>query len=213
MQREKANGGGRGAYEASVEAAVAIVKRGVDPALAHRYDDHQWFVAHTHPCQETAVLGRLLELGLEAVCPRIPQMRQRAVQPWREAVRYVPLYPCYLFVPFDLDGLAWRVALTLPGMRRFLGEGFERPTPIPYDFVEFSQAVAAARVMEVESNGRRDSVYHRDDKVVVLKGPFAEHTGIVDMPGATRVAILLSVFGRTVRTEVRAKDLRLSSGG
>ena len=200
----------RAAYEATVEATAAVIRRGVEtPVQRALRAGNQWFVAHTHPYQEPAVLGRLLELGLEAVLPRIPQVRQRAVQPWREAVRYVPLYPCYMFVPMDLESLAWRVALTLPGMRRFLGEGFERPIPITSDFVEFSLAVAEARVTEIENSSRKGTMFEPGDQVQVLNGAFADHQGIVEMPGLARVAIMLQVFDRKVKTMVAARDLKL----
>lgn len=168
---------------------------------------HPWYVAHTHPMQEGALLGRLLELGIDAVLPRIPQFRQRSHQPWRDAIRYVPLYPCYLFVPLDIEAPAWRVALTLPGMRRFLGERLDHPIPIHAEFVEFSLSIAAARMAEVENEHKPQAAFNNGDRVKVLAGPFAEHEGIVNLTGTQRVAIMLNVFGRSVHTEVSAHDL------
>lgn len=198
----------RALYEDSVADTVAIVSKIRNGITLETPPQLPWYVAYTYPCQESAVIGRLMELGLEPVLPRIPQYRQRTAQPWREAMRYVPLYPCYLFVPFDVEEMAWKVALSVPGMRMFLGDRKDHPQPISAEFVAFSQAVAAARASEMHQQKPGQPEFAEGDHVKVLSGPFAGYAGIVDLSGSARVAIMLEFFNRTVRTEVMSCDLR-----
>lgn len=149
----------------------------------------------------------LLDLGFQAVAPQfldeVPANPARKL-PRREVMRVA--YPGYVLVEFDQDDAGWRRIASRPGVRRVMGSGPERPSPL--------LAVHAAWVLGQFGPGGAQRVPRGPaltaaplalgTMVRVMAGPMDGMAG--EVVASNGRAVTLMVAGRRVRTAQAAVD-------
>lgn len=157
----------------------------------------RWYVAHTRPMAEARAREHLVNQGFEAWLPEYRKLRRHARRT-DHVLR--PLFPRYLFVHLDLDAERWRSVLGTAGVQHLVGG--DPPTPLP-------DAVIAHLKARVDEEGlvpvSPALSLKSGDAVRIAEGPLADLEGIfLDIDDKDRVAILLSLMGRSLRVHVAA---------
>ena len=156
-----------------------------------------WYVVHTKPRAEAKALLHLRNQGFHCFLPRIVKLRHHARQITRT---FVPLFPRYFFVRFDLDVTLWRAVNGTRGVVNLLTDG-TRPLRVPVGVIETlvakcdSQGIASLTAMGIFCAGRN---------VKIQTGAFAGQTGSITkilLEGSERVGVLLTLLG--VGTELK----------
>lgn len=165
----------------------------------------EWIVAHCHANAETKAEAHLKRQGFEIYLPKIKTTRRHARRV-ETVVR--PLFPRYLFIEFNENSTHWRPICSTVGVSQLLTAG-ERPLVVPAWVIE------QLRQREDKNglfSGARGKPFEKGDPIKITSGPLAEHAGIFDhLNDSQRVAVLLEIMGRQVKTLVPLEDVRRAS--
>ena len=106
-----------------------------------------------------------------------------------------PMFPCYLFAKFDFEG-QWANIRYTRGLRDVVHFG-DRPAVLDEWIAEELARRSAHGPIELPKHE-----FAPGDRVVVVDGPLREFEGMFEqrLSGSERVAILLSIMGRSART-------------
>jgi transcription antitermination factor NusG len=155
-----------------------------------------WYVIQTKPHKEAVAATLLRKAGFEIFFPKVKSVKKGTA----------PLFPLYIFVNADLENVFnHRLVKFTRGVNRILGtEG--KPRPISCEAIEMiNERVNSDKVLEYDQlkAGR---------EIKITRGPFQDLLGILEKPvtAAGRVAVLLNVFGRSVRMFAHAKDIAVA---
>ncbi len=155
-----------------------------------------WYVVQTQPHAETKAVWHLRRQEFQTYLPRFRKKRRHA---GRTDVVLAPLFPRYLFVSVDMETQRWLSIRSTVGVSRLVCNG-ERPAQLPWSVYE-----------SLKSREDEDGLIQLDlrprfapgDKISILDGAFRGCNGLYEgMTGNERVAILLDLLGRKVRTTV-----------
>jgi transcriptional antiterminator RfaH len=154
----------------------------------------QWFVVQTRPNSERRAVEHLRRQGFEVYFPVYLKRRSHAGKIDMVAA---PLFPRYLFIGIDLESQPWRSIRSTFGVSQLVCHG-DRPAPLA------DEVIAELRSREDEGGLiRLGSAFQPGERVRVVGGAFADHFGMFDSMGdGERVAVLLDLLGRKVRTVV-----------
>ncbi|MBN33736.1 MAG: transcriptional activator RfaH [Rhodospirillaceae bacterium] len=159
-----------------------------------------WYVVQTRPQAEVRAAQHLGNQGFDAW---LPQFRKTVRHARKSQSVLRPLFPRYLFVRVDLDAEQWRSILGTVGVISLVGG--DPPTPMADEVVE----VLRQRCDE-EGLVRVDPALGltAGQSVRIAEGPLADLEGVfLEVDDQARVAILLSLMGRTVRVQVDARNV------
>ena len=160
--------------------------------------DLNWYAVHTRSRHEKMVHRQIAACALESFLP-LRQERRR----WKDRWKWVefPMFPGYLFVRGEIDGLedVWRAK----GVVQVLGRGTGHPTPVPDAQIHRVRAVVDSRVhMEPCPYLTRGTL------VRVLRGPLMGVQGIfVQRKNLDRIVIAVDLIGKAVATEIDVGDV------
>ena len=155
-----------------------------------------WYVAQTRPHAETKASQHLSRQGFGVFLPRYLKHRRHAGRIERVAA---PLFPRYLFVSIDVAQQRWLSIDSTVGVTKLVRNG-DVPAPVP-------QPVIDALKCREDADGFIQLIprprFSPGDKIRVVGGAFCESYGLYEGTSAhQRVAILLDLLGRKVRTIV-----------
>jgi transcriptional antiterminator RfaH len=155
-----------------------------------------WYVAQTHPHAETKASGHLRRQGFAIYLPRYLKQRRHARRVEQIAA---PLFPGYVFVSVDLTTQRWLSIDSTFGVSKLVRNG-KVPAAVP-------QPVIDALKCREDADGFVQLIrwprFAPGDKIRVVGGAFCDCCGLYDgMSSRERVAILLDLLGRKVRTIV-----------
>ena len=160
-----------------------------------------WYAVQSKPRQELIAEQNLQRQGFTTYLPRI-RLRKRKRDSWVDAVE--PLFPRYLFIHVDpdQDSLApVRSTLGVAGLVRF-GQLLR---PLPEAVIHYLK-----QLEDPETKQRQAEVWPHQpgDTLEVLEGPFANLTGIYQMPlGEDRALLLIELLGRSNSVAVAKEAL------
>ena len=158
-----------------------------------------WYVVHTHPNAEMKAVAHLERQGYEIYLPRYRKWRRHARR--RELV-WRPLFPRYLFIALDLLETRWRPILSTVGVSSLV-RGGGKPVPTASGLVEEIQEQERCHLFDENAQVAHLRI---GDLVRVISGPFADQIGKFCTVGdRERVAILLELLGREVKTSMSAE--------
>jgi transcriptional antiterminator RfaH len=149
-----------------------------------------YWCARTEVSRERVAERFLAMAGYEVYCPRIRE---------RGAVRV--LFPSYLFIA---AAAGWYTARWTVGVVGLIGlEGYE-PTRIPDSEIDVIRGREKGGLVVLP----RPPGLQRGDRVLVKRGPFADHLALYEgqMPHE-RVAVLLTLLGSQRRIELPKGDI------
>jgi transcriptional antiterminator RfaH len=164
-----------------------------------------WIVAHCQANAEIKAEAHLKRQGFEVYLPKIKTTRRHAR---RIEMVLRPLFPRYLFIGFDENSTHWRPICSTVGINHLLTAG-ERPLVAP------SWVIEQLRQREDKNglfSGAGEKPFSKGDPIKITRGPLAEHAGIFDyLNDSQRVAVLLEIMGRKVKTLVPLEAIRRAS--
>lgn len=142
-----------------------------------------WFLIYTKPKCEDSVSGKFIEKGFQVLNPKIRERRyiRRKLQD-----TISPLFPCYLFVQFDLEK-NYRLVRYTRGVRSVVGSECA-PTEVPDAIIGELQKRMEDGFVKAASKG-----FDPGAEVTIKAGPFEGFNAIFEkeLKGRERVAILL----------------------
>jgi len=155
-----------------------------------------WYVAQTHPHAETKASEHLRRQGFVFYLPRYLKQRRHARRVERIAA---PLFPRYLFVSIDLATQRWLSIDSTFGITKLVRNG-DVPAAVPQAIIdELKSREDAGGLVQLIPRPR----FAPGDKVRVVGGAFRDCFGLYEGMGSReRIAILLDLLGRKVRTIV-----------
>lgn len=164
--------------------------------------EQRWFCIHTHPGQELLAVADLHRQGFLAYLPLFVDRKRTVMQ-----VRYSrrpdpvlkPLFPAYMFIPFDRSQQRWSPIALTRGVKRIFGSRPDAPTPVPVGVVE-------ALIARSGPDGYIDDAKPADGlpeievgaSIRINEGPMTSFEGVCEMSDGDRVRVLLNLFGRSV---------------
>jgi len=151
-------------------------------------NSQRWYVVHTNAKQEDRAASNLRAWQVETFSPRMKERRynQFTNEP---ILMTTPLFPRYIFAPFEADQLLHKVSNTR-GVHSVVNFN-SCPAFIDDEVIAFMQSqVNADGFVEI---GRE---FKAGDKVIIERGPFKNLLGIFerDLKEKDRVMILLTSF-------------------
>ena len=160
-----------------------------------------WYVLHTKSRFENVVNEGLTKKSLEVFLPKI-QVRSKRRD--RKVMIRVPLFPGYLFVKTNLEPYEHIEIVKTVGAVRLVGN---KDGPIPV----FSETIESLKIMvqgnESVTTGSR---FKKEDKVIVVHGPFAGVVGtFVRHRGKGRVIVNIEALGQYAGVNVSEEDIEL----
>ena len=165
----------------------------------------EWMVAHCHANAEARAEAHLKQQGFEVYLPKYKTTRRHAR---RVETVIRPLFPRYLFIGYDADASQWRPIRSTIGVSHLITSG-ERPLVAPSSIIE------QLRAREDDSGlcaGGGESTFKNGDAVEITSGPFFDRLGVFDgLNDNQRIAVLLNIMGRQVRTLVPREAIRRAS--
>lgn len=159
-----------------------------------------WYVAQTLPHKEQWAIQHLRFQGFETFFPRFRCRELRRSVP---RVTLKPVFPGYVFVAFDAEGLSWPSIRGTRGVRRLVGPALGRPQSVPKLVMELLFARCSGEIMTALLEEIRPG-----DKVQINSGPLFRRIAEVESlsPGG-RVSLLFDMLGCTNSIEVDRSSL------
>ena len=164
----------------------------------------QWYAVHTHARDEMKAMRHLGRQGFEVYLPQHLTRRRHARRTdWVPS----PLFPRYLFVRMDTDGVRWRVINSTSGVSYLVCNG-ERPTSVPPGIVEEILARTGEDGMVLVN----PEPFKKGTPVQITDGAFCDHVGLFECADDNeRVFILLDLMGRQVKVRVAAESVHATA--
>ncbi|MEH6518284.1 MAG: transcription/translation regulatory transformer protein RfaH [Halioglobus sp.] len=160
-----------------------------------------WYAVQTKPRQELIAEQNLQRQGFTTYLPRI-RLRKRKRDSWVDAVE--PLFPRYLFIHVDPDQNSLAPVRSTLGVATLVRFG-QLLRPLPDAVIHYLK-----QLEDPETKQRQAEVWPHQpgDTLEVLEGPFANLTGIYQMPlGEDRALLLIELLGRSNSVAVAKEAL------
>ncbi|MBI2413917.1 MAG: hypothetical protein HYV24_12005 [Deltaproteobacteria bacterium] len=152
--------------------------------------DRKWYLVYTKPRNEDALEKKFLDAGLEVLNPKVKErkyVRRRVT----EAVS--PLFPCYVFVKFDVFR-NYRFVKYARGVKKLVG--FENcPTPVSDGIISSIEERTEGGFVAI-----RKDMFRAGDAVHIKAGPLSGFDAIFEreVKDTERVSILLKAVNARV---------------
>lgn len=153
-------------------------------------EGRKWYLVYTKPRNEDALERKFLDAGLEVLNPKVKErkyVRRRVT----EAVS--PLFPCYVFVKFDVFR-NYRLVKYSRGVKKLVG--FENcPTPVSDAIISSIEGRTEGGFVAV-----RKDMFRAGDTVQIKAGPLSGFDAIFEneVKDTERVSILLKTVNARV---------------
>ena len=162
----------------------------------------EWIAAHCHANTETKAEMHLKRQGFDVYLPKFKTTRRHAR---RVETVIRPLFPRYLFIGFDAAGTHWRPIRSTIGISHVITAG-ERPLVTP------AWVIDQLRQREDDSgllSEAGEKSFDKGEAIQITSGPFFDHLGTFEgLSDNHRVAVLLDIMGRQVKTLVPREAIR-----
>jgi transcriptional antiterminator NusG len=162
-----------------------------------------WYVIHTYSGYENAVkealMQRIESLGMQnyifnVIVPTEKIMIMKKGKLTEEERR---IFPGYVLVDMTVTDESWYVVRNTPNVTGFVGSG---TVPVAVSGDEF-------KILKRQM-GQQEPIFKIDvdvgDRVIILKGPFAQYEGVVNAVDDEKgkIKVLISIFGRETPVEL-----------
>lgn len=164
-----------------------------------------WIVAHCHSNAEFKAESHLTRQGYCVYVPKYKKARRHAR---RVETVIRPLFPRYIFIAYNPTHTHWRPISSTVGVTNLITAG-ERPLRVPSWVIEQLQESEDGGGFYVGTN---QEVLKKGDAIEFTNGPFLDHQGVFyGLNDSQRVAVLLDIMGRQVKTLVPLEEIRRAS--
>ena len=154
-----------------------------------------WSAAQVYASQESRAITNLRRQGFEAFYPAFIRDENRT-----RTNPTTPLFPGYVFVRLDTC-TRWGSINNTFGVIRLLADRQAQPQRVPLEFM-----ISIKRCILPDP----DAIYailEPGSEVCIRRGPFAEHTAVVEWTRENRLGLFFQIFKQDVRIEVNPADV------
>lgn len=146
----------------------------------------EWYLIYTKPKAEDLLTKKFTACGFEVFNPKLKERRHI-----RKKVQDVisTLFPCYIFVRFDVDE-SYKLVKYTRGVKNVVGaDGV--PMTVPVGIIESIRKRMENNVVPVAP-----ACFEPGDNVIIKGGPFKDFEAIFegDLKGIDRVSVLLTAI-------------------
>ena len=143
-----------------------------------------WFALYTLPKNEKKVTERLQNIGIEAYCPMVTQVKQ-----WSDRKKKVetPLISSYVFV--NLEEKERNRVFDIHGIVRYL-YWLGKPAIIQYHEIALLKDSLKGIFTSVDVQGLKPG-----DSLTISKGPFKGKEGVVSQVEKNKIRLVLKELG------------------
>jgi len=159
-----------------------------------------WFLAQLKPNSFRIAERNLKRQGFTTFFPLAEETSQRR---GKFATTLRPLFPGYIFVALDANGVLWRKVNSTQGVTKLVSFG-DAPAPVPLDLV-------SQLMLRCDAQGKLfpPKLLKPGDRVAITKGPFANFVVEVEQIAPDRrIWALMDIMGSQTRVALRAEQLR-----
>jgi len=176
---------------------------GVDEDIEDK--DKKWYVIHTYSGYENKVSANLLKKiesrGMKDYIAQvlIPTEDEVEIKDGKKKITKKMIYPGYIMVKMKLTDDSWYLIRNTTGVTGFVGSGVgSKPIPL-----EEKEVKSILRQTRAEVSKYRE-LFHKDEPIKVISGPFADFTGVVEevYPERAKLKVLITIFGRETPVEI-----------
>lgn len=167
----------------------------------------EWIVAHCHANAEMKAEMHLRRQGYEVYLPKYKKSRRHAR---RVETIIRPLFPRYIFIAYYAETTHWRPIKSTVGINHLITAG-EKPLSAPAWVIDQlrQREDEMGFYIDVDDSSPRLT---KGDAVEITRGPFFDHRGVFNgLNDSQRVAVLLDIMGRQVKTLVPLEAIRRAS--
>jgi transcription antitermination factor NusG len=155
--------------------------------MEHSQWNKNWYAIHVRPRSEIATANMLQGKGFE---PFVPLYKSRRTWSDRKVYLFLPLFPGYIFCPFDLR---MRLPIiTTPNILGIVGTG---KVPLP---IEVSEIEAIQRIVQCGYAVESHAFLNVGTKVVIESGPLAGLRGIVKTYKNRRLILSIGIIQQSI---------------
>lgn len=182
-------------------------------ALGHKLTDRiedgdrglDWYLLRSATRQEGRAEASLLERGFPVYVPRMTRTEVLGRRRQR-AIVHRPLFDGHLFSA--LDGRTQTLkAFNVEGVSGVVRYGLERVRPVPVHMIEAMVRSEVTGLFDRTQEGQAIPL-EPGEEVRLLEGPFAGFPAwVVKLTKKQRVALLVSIFGRTSSVTVKVDQV------
>lgn len=149
-----------------------------------------WYLLYTKPKSEDLLADKLAEKGFEVLNPRLVE-RKYVRRKLTDVVS--PLFPCYIFVRFDILK-SFRLIKYTRGVRRVVGTG-DFPSVVPDEIVEAIRARTIDGPVTIKPRS-----FAPGEEVLIKGGQLEGLTAVFEkeLSGLERVSVLLKAVNARV---------------
>jgi transcription antitermination factor NusG len=162
-----------------------------------------WVATQLQPRRERVAEHFLRLFGFEVYLPRVRRYQIR----WHRRIETLrPYFPGYGFTRIELQ---WHSIKQVPGVIRVVQIGADEPARVPDEVIDALRARerdGAIDPPEEKSSRRLPKV---GDRLQVVHGPFAGHSGLCAAVSGRRVDVLLLIFKTARRVEIERSAVRI----
>ncbi len=164
-----------------------------------------WYVIYTHTGQEAKVKANIermvqaADLGDRIFRVEVPMEQETRMVGGKRKTVQRKVFPGYVLVEMILDDETQHMLRNTAGVTGFVGAGpGRRPSPLSESEV--------ATIMKAlgDEPVKAKPAFEPGETVMVLSGPFAEFTGVVEEvnPNQEKLRVLMEIFGRETPVEL-----------
>ena len=158
----------------------------------------KWYIIRAEPQADSLAASELLNAGFEIFSPRVKSFQAK------NALHFVPLFPGYLFLKWDMDSEGKPSFHSAPHVSGWVN--FEGVAPAVPDEVI---SELAHRVEHINNDGGLWRRFERGDKVRIVAGTLEGLGEVVEATSSaqSRVTVLMQFMGRLVSAQVPWNNL------
>ncbi|MDA0734792.1 MAG: hypothetical protein O2909_05490 [Chloroflexi bacterium] len=153
----------------------------------------KWYIIRAEPQADFLAASELLNAGFEIFSPRVKSFQAK------NALHFVPLFPGYLFLKWDMDSEGKPSFHSAPHVSGWVN--FEGVAPaVPDEVIN----ELAQRVEHINTDGGLWRRFERGDRVRIVSGKLEGLAEVVEATSSaqSRVRVLMQFMGRLVSAQV-----------
>ena len=160
--------------------------------------DKKWFIAQIKPNSYNSAIKNLERQGFETFLPKM-EITQR--QNNKFFLKYVCVFPGYMFVCFNPHIITWTKINSTYGVSKILTFN-KKPSVISSDLI-----LELKNRYEINSNPRQKEKLQKGDSIKFYAGPFADLIAKVEsVDEKNRIWILLEAMGGYQRLKLKSAE-------
>ncbi len=188
-----------------------VVEPAEDEGAEEEVPAKKWYVVHTYSGQEGKVKTYLEKTVATGKMGRhigrilVPTEEVTEVRKGRRATVVRRFYPSYVLVEMAMNNETWQLVSNAPGVTGFIGNR-QRPQPLKDSEVER----VLSQMEHKKGRPSHEVPFQVGDSVMVVDGPFADFSGVVDEinPMRGRLKVMVTILGRPTPVELDILQVR-----